>query len=42
MGTEEEPATAQEIINRAQEMDLKDLQKLLIAIAAGHLRSEHI
>jgi hypothetical protein len=40
METEEEPATAQEIINRAQEMDLKDLQKLLIA--AGHLRSEHI
>ena len=40
MGTEEEPATSQEIINRAQEMDLKDLQKLLIA--AGHLKSEHV
>jgi hypothetical protein len=40
MGTEEEPATSQEIINRAQEMDLKDLQKLLIA--AGHLKSEHM
>ena len=40
MGTEEEPATTQEIINRAEQMDLKDLQKLLMA--AGHLKSEHI
>jgi hypothetical protein len=40
MGTEEEPATTAEIVNRAQEMDLKDLQKLLIA--SGHLKSEHI
>ena len=40
MGTEEEPATTAEIINRAESMDLKDLQKLLIA--AGHLKSEHV
>lgn len=40
MGTEEEPAAAAEIINRAESMDLKDLQKLLIA--AGHLKPEHI
>jgi hypothetical protein len=40
MGTEEEPATTAEIINRAESMDLKDLQKLLIA--SGHLKSEHI
>jgi hypothetical protein len=40
MGTEEEPATTVEIINRAESMDLKDLQKLLIA--SGHLKSEHI
>jgi hypothetical protein len=40
MGTEEEPATTAEIINRAEQMDLKDLQKLLIA--SGHLKSEHI
>ena len=29
MGTEEEPATTAEIINRAESMDLKDLQKIL-------------
>ena len=40
MGTEEEPATTVEIINRAESMDLKDLQKLLIA--SGHLKSEYI
>ena len=40
MGTEEEPATTAEIINRAENMDLKDLQKLLMA--SGHLKSEHI
>jgi hypothetical protein len=40
MGTEEEPATTAEIINRAYDMDIKDLQKLLIA--AGALKSEHI
>jgi hypothetical protein len=40
MGTEEEAPTTAEIINRAESMDLKDLQKLLIA--SGHLKSEHI
>jgi hypothetical protein len=40
MGADEEPATTAEIINRAESMDLKDLQKLLMA--AGHLKSEHI
>jgi len=37
MGTEEEPATTQEIINRAEQMDLKDLQKLLFV--SDHLNS---
>jgi len=37
MGTEEEPATTQEIINRAEQMDLKDLQKLLFV--SDHLKS---
>jgi hypothetical protein len=40
MGTEEDAPTVQEIVNRAESMDLKDLQKLLIA--SGHLKSEHI
>jgi hypothetical protein len=40
MGTEEEAPTTQEIINRAEQMDLKDLQKLLMA--SGHLKAEHI
>jgi hypothetical protein len=40
MGTEEEAPTVEQIIARAESMDMKDLQKLLIA--AGHLRSEHI
>jgi hypothetical protein len=40
MGTDDEAPTTQEIINRAESMDLRGLQKLLMA--SGLLKSEHI